>query len=562
MITAGLKLTKSGGLALIRDGRLEFNIEIQQLDNNPRYSGVQDLETLPKLLADRGYDVDDVDEWVVDGWAGTKSGRVLDVEVAPYLETGSAPDPALPGHRGTVLLGGKSRPYTSYPHVTSHIAAAYCTSPFALRGEPAMVLVWDGDAFPRLYHVDGGGRIEADGALFPLIGDVYAMATQHFGPFPRESGEGGPGPRAAGDLMAYIAMGTVKDEIQAVLRTLFHEHFEADTPRAREYRQAVVGCGGAAEPSHRYVHAYLGELRERMDRLGVGDADVLAGLHDFVEKLLIERLVPRMRAWRGDGPVNLCFAGGCALNTKWNSALRAEPAIREMWVPPFPDDSGSAIGAAAAHLGRADGLRPLEWNLRAGPAPVRHPHLPPGWSVSPCRPEELARLLHLTGKPAIVLSGRAKLGPQALGSRSILAPAVDPGMRRLLNEVKQRDGHRPVTPICLADHARDVFDPGTPDPYTLFEHRLRPEWVDRIPAVQHLDGTTRLQTVSVDDDPTLTTILREYHKWSGIPVLCGTSAGLSGSGFFPDVVSAMRWGRIDIIWSDGVLYRRVRNGSE
>src|SRR5690242_331698 len=107
MITAGLKLTKSGGLALIRDGRLEFNIEIQQLDNNPRYSGVRDLETLPKLLADRGYDVDDVDEWVVDGWAGTKSGRVLDVEVAPYLETESAPDPASAGHRGTLLLGGK-----------------------------------------------------------------------------------------------------------------------------------------------------------------------------------------------------------------------------------------------------------------------------------------------------------------------------------------------------------------------------------------------------------------------------------------------------------------------
>ncbi|MGW0809517.1 carbamoyltransferase N-terminal domain-containing protein [Nonomuraea sp. NPDC002799] len=551
MITAGLKLTKSGGVALLRDGKLEFNIEVQKLDNNPRHSGMPNLEIVPALLAAGGYEIGDVGEWVVDGWAGAHAGRVLGLDVAPYAE-----GPAPAGVRGTMRLGGRTVGYTSHPHLTGHLAAAYCTSPFAAAGEPSMVLVWDGDSFPRLYRVGADGRAEPGGALFPLIGDVYALAFEYFGPAPRQGGDGAPDPLAAGNLMSYLALGAAKDEIQGVLRELFDEHFTGGGERAAAYRRSIVGCGGSAEPSHRHARACLAGLRERTIRMGVGDADVLASLHAFVERLLLERLVARVREWQGDEPFNLCFAGGCALNIKWNSALRAEPAIREMWVPPFPDDSGSAIGAAAAHLGRADGLRPIEWSLRLGPALTRHPHLPDDWTLSPCRPEELARLLHVTGRPAVVLSGRAKLGPRALGSRSVLAPAVRPATRRVLNALKQRDERRPVTPICLADRAQDVFDPGTPDPYMLYEHRIRPEWVDRIPAIQHLDGTARLQTVTADDDPVLTTILREYAKWSGIPVLCSTSAGPSGDGFFPDVASAMRWGRVEVIWSDGVLYRR------
>lgn len=523
MITAGLKLTQSGGIALIRDGTLEFNIELPKLD---------DLHMVPQLLAAQNYDIEDVDEWAIDGWDGATDSRLLlrnngaslTVKVAPYRETERAPDPGKPGQVGNVELGGKTKSYTSYVHVASHIAAAYCTSPFAQRGEPAMVLVWDSGCFPRLYHVDAGGRIEPGGELFPLIGHAVA-----------------------GMLRDSVAPGTADDDIKAVLHEVFHKHFEADTPGAREYRQAVTGCGGTAEPSHRYVHGYLDELRERMSRLGADDVDVLASVQEFTTELLIQRIARKMRAWKGDGPFNLCFAGDCSLNIGWNSGLRGHPMIHAMWVPPFPDDSGSAIGTAALHVGREDGLRKLDWSVRLGPELARHSHVPAGWSVSPCQPEELARLLHRTGRPAVVLDGRAKLGPRALGSRSILAPAVDPGMRELLS--------RPVAPLCLAEYAPEVFDPGTPDPYMHYAHRVRPEWADRIPAIAHSGGTARLQTVGTDDDPTLTAVLREYRKWSGIPVLCGTSA------YFPDPVSAMRWGEIDMVWSDAVLHRRVHRSA-
>lgn len=275
----------------------------------------------------------------------------------------------------------------------------------------------------------------------------------------------------------------------------------------------------------------------------------------------MERITTKIRAWKGDDPWNLCFAGGCALNIKWNSAFRRHPMVKEMWVPPFPDDSGSAIGTACAHLAsERGGLRAIDWHVRLGPELLPTPHVPEGWSITPCRPEELARILHRTGKPVVVLRGRAELGPRALGARSIIAPAVDPKMKDVLNEAKLREPYRPVAPICLVEHAPEIFDPGTPDPYMLYDHYVRPEWVDRIPAVLHLDGTARLQTVSNQDDPNLAAVLREYHKWSGIPVLCNTSANYKGRGFFPDASSAMEWGQVDLVWSEGNLYRRIPAG--
>ena len=161
----------------------------------------------------------------------------------------------------------------------------------------------------------------------------------------------------------------------------------------------------------------------------------------------------------------------------------------------------------------------------------------------------------ITNKPVIILNGRAELGPRALGSRSIIAAATMPQMKELLNKVKLSGYYRPVSPICLASVAPQIFDPGKPDPYMLFDHYVREEWVELIPAIVHVDKTARLQTVSSSDSPVLESILKEYYKLSGIPELCNTSANYNGSGFFHDVTSAMQWSKIDMIWKDGVLYK-------
>jgi predicted NodU family carbamoyl transferase len=462
MITTALRLSRDSGVALVRDGRLEFTSDIPGPHDDP------EMAVLARLLSERGYDVDDIDEWVVDEGVDGRDG--------------AGPAPVA----GNIELAGKTKSYVGYGHFASHVAAAYSTSPFARHGEESAVLVWDGDDVPRLYRVHGA-------ALIDPVGDLAVEVGAAIPPSRRSLPESAP----------------------------------ASAPSRRSLPEsAPAGAFGA----------------------------------DGV-RLLVARIAQAIRARFADAPVNLCFAGGRALQPAWNSGLRAHPAVRALWVPPFADCSGNAIGAAALHLGRRHGRLALDWSARLGPEVARHPHPPAGWTVSPCRPEELARMLHRTGRPAVVLSGRAKVGRRALGARSILAPAVDPGMKVRLNRLRRREPDRPIAALCLAEQAPDVFDPGIPDPFMLYEHAVRPEWMDRIPAIAQRAGEkARLQTVSADDDPTLATILAEYRKWSGSPVLCHTSAGPTSHALFADALSALRWGAVDTVWSDGILFRKGSQG--
>ena len=169
---------------------------------------------------------------------------------------------------------------------------------------------------------------------------------------------------------------------------------------------------------------------------------------------------------------------------------------------------------------------------------------------------EFAELIHRSNEPVLFLDGKAELGPRALGNRSILAAPIRGTMKDTLNRVKGREGYRPVAPVCLESHAPDIFDPGSPDPFMLYDHRVRPPWKDRIPAIQHLDGTARLQTVNADEHPLIFELLTAYHAVSGVPLLCNTSANFQGKGFFPDLQSAGQWGEVNYVWSAGRLFSR------
>ena len=563
MITCGLKLTHDGTVALLDGDELVFSVEVEKLANGPRYSALEHLEIVPRVLAGFGYAVTDVKEWVIDGWSDAYSlprvngGEPIAIALGPYRETATAPDLFRSSVSGTLPIGDRTVAYTSYSHAAGHAASVYATSPFATRGESSYVLIWDGAMFPRLYLVEPARGAVGLGVLFPLIGHSYALMAQYFGPFRH-----GPKPppvndlTVAGKLMAYIALGKPRESLLEVLRQVFHERFEDDTRPARLYRAHA----GSAAP---FIQASMPPLREffqtvgaKAQQMAVSDEDVLASVHQFMQDLLAERITS-MVGDRLNGPRNLCFGGGCALNIKWNSALRALPLLDKMWVPPFPNDSGSAIGAATLGRFQHAGVGPIQWHTRLGPALGTATGAPEGWSATLCDATQLARELHVTGSPVVVLHGRAELGPRALGGRSILAAATRASMRDELNRIKGREHYRPIAPACLVEHAQEIFDPGTPDPHMLFDHAVRTHWTHRIPAVVHFDGSARLQTVGPDDDPFLHQVLREYHALSGIPVLCNTSANFNGSGFFPDLDSAVRWGQVDRIWCVGRLYRRA-----
>ena len=554
-LICGIKLTHDGGLALIDTtngtARLLAAAETEKRANGLRHADLSNADLIVEALADEGLAPGDIDQVVVDGWGRSASseGLILSgrpgpqvVRTGPYRQSDDQTPPLYAYHPDTpLLLAGAEHRYASYRHVEAHLASAYLTSPAAQEDRPASVLVWDGGVFPELYLVNPDqARVNYLGPIFRIPGSVYSGFSCNVPPFLPDPAWNDHQQHdfhltMPGKVMAYAGLGQVSEEFVAeVTRQLARLDGCWDAP-TRIY--------AAVEPAAR--------------RLSLTGADILAGFQEAIARLLVAGLARAARTLRLPTDT-LCFAGGSALNIKWNSAIRDSGLFGSVWVPPFPNDSGGAIGTACAHLMATGAFAGLDWSVYAGPA-LTTSTPSAGWRPVPCSTDQLGALLHATGKPVVVLGGRAELGPRALGHRSIMASPAFRSTKTALNEAKGREDYRPVAPICLEERSAEIFQPGGRDPYMLFDHRVRPEWAQRIPAAIHVDGTARLQTVNDQEAPLPAAIVRAFWRRSGIPVLCNTSANHPGRGFFPDAVSAMDWGGTDYVWADGMLFSRVRS---
>lgn len=561
MIICGIKLTHDASIALFDNEELKFSIEIEKIDNNPRYSEIGNLSMISDILKKEGYEIDQVDKFVFDGWHGggdfwegpsfvdvVDKDLTYEMELAGYNEKGKNDD-VLKRHefKSGFRINGKSYDYSSYMHVSGHLMSAYLTSPFAKENQNSYILVWDGGQYPRLYYYDFNfNKMFCLGELFVFLGVIYSVIAQYFGPYKKSQEElerdkikkeiegffGGYS--VAGKIMAYIALGEVKEELFDLFDNVYNETFEI---------------------SNEFEHKFCIRLREVIDSETYSDEDVLATFHVYLENLLVSGLEKKISKYKFKAK-NICISGGCALNIKWNSAIRNMNLFDSVYVPPFPNDSGSAIGTACCELIYQKGQNPIEWSVFSGPEIPNQVTVLPNWDRKECTIENLAKLIFDCNEPIVLLNNRSELGPRALGNRSILASPTGVQMKDILNTVKKRENYRPVAPMCLEEYASEVFNPGCKDPFMLFDHKVKDNWIDRIPAIKHIDGTARLQTVSNEDNPSLYKLLKEFHTLSGIPILCNTSANYNGSGFFPNVESAMEWDGLNYIWSNGYLYFR------
>ena len=136
--------------------------------------------------------------------------------------------------------------------------------------------------------------------------------------------------------------------------------------------------------------------------------------------------------------------------------------------------------------------------------------------------------------------GRSEYGPRALGHRSLLAhPGFQQNLERL-NDVKGREQFRPVAPMVLAGRAGEIFGRGpVPSPYMLFVHDVDPGWRERIPAVVHVDGTARIQTVDPGQEPLVATMLERFEGLTGLPVVVNTSLNTAGRPMVDSPVDAL-----------------------
>lgn len=550
MKICGLKLTHDSAIAVIENGKLIFSTEIEKIANGNRFAIIDDLDTVETHLCELGYTLNDFDHLVIDGWVGQSDAFIkthrqqipLTLPVAPYHEKNKSKNILQNYHFNEYRFAPQVKSYESYTHVAGHIASAYCTSPFAKKKESAYILIWDGGMYPRLYFYNPNRvhTVNNLGPLFYLVGNIYAIFAQYFRPFKINENVLKDELSIAGKIMAFTALGKMDDKILQALKDTYKEHLS----KAR-----------ALKHMPNFAYEFARAFIQRVKGCSFNDADIITSFHHFLEQMLVQCLRLRLNQ-TGRKSENLCYGGGAALNIKWNTSIRNSGLFKNIWICPFPNDSGSAIGAACCQMMASSTEVSLDWNVYSGPNLIKNAPSS-GWTTRACSITELAALLHSQNEPCIFMHGKAELGPRALGNRSILAAATVPHMKNLLNIIKMREHYRPVAPICLEKRAPEFFSPGCPDPYMLFQHEVRSDWAKKLPAISHIDGTARLQTVSGSQHPLLYELLTEYEEISGSPILCNTSANYKGSGFFPDIYSATAWGQVNYIWADSVLFEKT-----
>ncbi|MFV0131252.1 carbamoyltransferase [Streptomyces sp. HMX112] len=270
-------------------------------------------------------------------------------------------------------------------------------------------------------------------------------------------------------------------------------------------------------------------------------ADVAASAQAVLEETLLD-LVRWLHGQTHDSVLTL--AGGVALNCVANARIAREGPFSRVWVQPAAGDAGTALGGALL-LAAGDG---------DDPEPMHGADLGRDWSDAELgawlktaavpfdRPADItATVARALADNAIVawFQGRSEFGPRALGHRSLLAHPGHAGNLERLNDVKGREQFRPVAPMVLADRAAGIFDGPLPSPYMLFVHDVAPEWRERIPAVVHVDGTARIQTVDPAAEPLVARVLTEFERLTGLPVVVNTSLNTAGRPMVDDPRDAL-----------------------
>jgi carbamoyltransferase len=413
-------------------------------------------------------------------------------------------------------------------HHLAHVYSVFPPSPFAEaavmvvdgQGSPVAELTeqWDGAAVvpgdwrevSSFYVADrervrciGKQAWDRDDNRLVGLGMFYFMLTQTM--FPGEGNEGkvmglAPhgDPRALG--LPPLEVKGAQVTVPAAWRTVLQEreHFRYGAPGVR-----FSDCANLAAAGQRAFEDALLELARWLH--------AQTGLDD------------------------LCFAGGTGLNCSANERLLRETPFKRVFIPPAPSDAGTSLGCALYGLTEVAGQRcDYRWsNDYLGPEPALADIEAAVGDAADLIVERVRgrgalcdRMLAMlcANKVVGLYQGRSEFGPRALGHRSIIGNPRHGHVRDWINaHVKQREWFRPLAPMVLEERAADFFELAGPSPFMQFAAPVRPAMAQLVPAITHVDGTARLQTVGPADDPLLRSLLLAFEARTGVPVLLNTS---------------------------------------
>ena len=261
-------------------------------------------------------------------------------------------------------------------------------------------------------------------------------------------------------------------------------------------------------------------------------------------QLVLEDILLKMvnHVHKKTGIKNLCLGGGVALNGVANYRILKDGPFENLHIPPSPGDGGSAIGCAQyLYYCHKKNKRKIEHNAESIKNNV---FVGPSYSNDEIKSfldinnihykfleknSLLVTVAKLISEGNVVgwYQGKMEWGPRALGNRSILADPRNPKMKDILNEkIKHRESFRPFAPCILEEYVSEYFDIDIPSPYMLLVAPVKKP--EKIPAVTHVDGTGRLQTVSKDTNPLFYDLINEFCKITDVPVLINTSMNVRG----------------------------------
>ena len=501
-ISGGVMIgNQDGGAALMKDGKLIAAVEEERLLGDKHASGNLPRRAIAYCLKEAGITIQDVESVSFPG----KTYRDFDAILKDYLEFHF-------GHAPKIEL---------VDHHTAHAAATY----FAWDRDPALILTMDfsGDRACTTAAVGEGNEIREVLRMGKLnsLGVYYSVLTQYLG-FMKDSDEYkvmglSPYGEPTIDMNGLLC----KDGETYRLNSEFLKiHVAPDLPAPSKQERLYIGDLGLP-----------GKARLASEPLTDYHRDVAASGQKQLEDMvlhLIEGLVKQT------GLRRLCLAGGVSLNCVMNQKIRESGLVDELYVPPHVSDAGLSIGGAMLQSA-AHGVRP---------EPMQHCYIGPSFSddeiddvISNChiKAEKLENVAEQAAADLAAglvvgwFQGRMEFGPRSLGNRSILADPRKAEMKDRINLlVKFREGFRPFTPSVAEEAAGEFFKDIKISPYMTQTYDVQPDKRAVIPAVTHVDGSARVQTVSRKYNPRYHALISEFGRLTGVPVVLNTSLNLMG----------------------------------
>lgn len=528
---------------LVHDGRLVAAAEEERFRRIKHWAGFPS-DAIAWCLRDAGISLDQLDHIALNQDSKANLGRKLAYTLTKRPDLGFVLDRirnkreragvaehlarAFPEQR----FGGKVH---GIEHHYCHLSSAFHVSPF----DEAVVVSVDGfgDFASAAWGVGRGTEIKLDDKVyFPhSLGIFYQAMTQYLG-FPHYGDEY----KVMG--LAPYGQPTRMDQMRQIVQLQPDGSFKLDL---RYFRHATEKVeyeweGGSPTVGKLYSEA-LGELlgspRDKDEPLSQAHKDLARSVQAMYEEAFFHLL----NALHARYPLDaLCIAGGCGMNSVANGKVTLRSPFKQVYVQSAAGDAGGAIGAAYAVWHQLGGARgPVMDHAYLGPAaePAEIEALlaerAAEIQAAGCRVERIDDEAELCRRTATAIAegqvvgwfqGRMEWGPRALGNRSIVCDPRRADMKDILNlKIKRRESFRPFAPSILREAVPDWFELDGDVPFMMQVYPIRPERRAQIPAVTHVDGSGRLQTVDASTNPRYYRLIDTFREQTGVPMVLNTS---------------------------------------